>query len=54
MWSKNGVPAALKIIGSTELAYYVQRNNDLIVYRHGNSIFAVNLKDTLEKLHRNN
>lgn len=53
MWSKNSVPLALVIEGSDELAMYVKRSGDLIVYKHGETFFAISLRNTLENITRN-
>lgn len=45
MWSKNSCQFALEIDGSTELAIYVKRLGNLIVYTHAGKMLALNLKD---------
>jgi hypothetical protein len=54
MWGKNSVPAAIEIEGSNELAYYVKRSGDLIVYTHAGKSFGINLKDVHAKTTRDN
>lgn len=45
MWSKNSCPYALEIDGSTELAYYVKRSGEIVVYTYAGKMLALNLKD---------
>lgn len=52
MWSKNSVPLALEIDGSPELAYYVKRIANVIVYKHSGKFFAVDTKDLHVKTNR--
>lgn len=45
MWSKNSCQLALEIDGSTELAIYVKRLGNVVVYTHAGKMLALNLKD---------
>lgn len=47
MWSKNSVPMAIQIDGSSELAYYVKRVDSLIIFRHAGKYFGMNMKTIL-------